>query len=174
MRTSHLLGHVLSFFRPKNKSIFGVHDPLGLRYLFQLRVSLSPSRSHKGRHNFVDTPSDICHCDQGVENTYHFLFICPTYVTQRATLVTGINEILKNNLNHLENQSQLYLYGHDSISYADNSNIRISTLKYINLRVSSLIGSVGCGWVGACVDMLPLFFYLVFYHSCAICMYVLY
>ena len=87
-------------------------------------MSLSSLRSHKGRHNFVDTP-DICHRDQGVENTYHFLFICPT-VTQRATLVTGVNEILlKNNLN------QLYLYGHDSISHADNSNILISTLKYI-------------------------------------------
>ena len=56
-----LKGHVLSFLRPKNKSIFGVHDPIGLRYLFQLRVSLSRLRSHKGRHNFVDTPSDICH-----------------------------------------------------------------------------------------------------------------
>ena len=132
LRTFHLLGHVLSFFRPKNKSIFGVHDPIGLRYLFQLRVRLSPLRSHKGRHNFVDIPSDICHCDQGVENTYHFLFICPTYVTQRATLVTGVNEILlKINLNHLENQFQLYLYGHESISYADNSNILIATLKYI-------------------------------------------
>ena len=127
-----LKGHVLSFSRPKNKSIFGVHDPIGLRYLFQLRGSLSPLRSHKGRHDFVDTPSDICHCDQGVGNTYHFLFICSTYVTQRATLVTGVNEILlKNNLNHLEHQCQLYLYGHDSISYADNSNIFISTLKYI-------------------------------------------
>ena len=32
--------HVLSLFRPKAKSIFGVHDPIGIRYLFQLRVSL--------------------------------------------------------------------------------------------------------------------------------------
>ena len=24
------------------KSIFGIHDPVGLRYLFQLRVSVSP------------------------------------------------------------------------------------------------------------------------------------
>ena len=37
-----LKDHVLSFFQPKNKSIFGVHDHIGLRYLFQLRVSLSP------------------------------------------------------------------------------------------------------------------------------------
>ena len=102
-----LKNHVISFFRPKNKSIFGVHDPIGQRYLFQLRVSLSPLRSHKIRHNFIDSPSDICHCNQGVEDTSHFLFFCPADVTQRATLATSVNEILlKNNLHNLENQSQ--------------------------------------------------------------------
>ena len=49
-----------SFLRPNANSIFGIHDPKGLRYIFQLRVSLSPLRSHKFRHNFDDTPSDIC------------------------------------------------------------------------------------------------------------------
>ena len=65
-----------------NKSIFGVHDPFGLRYLFQLRASLSPLRSHKSRHNFIDTPSDICHCKQGVEDTSYFLFFWSPYVTK--------------------------------------------------------------------------------------------
>ena len=55
----------LSLIRPKIKSIFGVHDPLGLRYL-QLRVNLSPLRSHKRQHNFSDTPSEICECNLGV------------------------------------------------------------------------------------------------------------
>ena len=45
--------HILSLIHPKIKSIFGVHDPLGLRYLFQLRMNLSPLRSHK-RHSFWD------------------------------------------------------------------------------------------------------------------------
>ena len=49
----------LSLIRPKIKSTFGIHDALGLRYLFQLRVNLSPLRSHKMRHNFCDTP-EIC------------------------------------------------------------------------------------------------------------------
>ena len=55
--------HINTFFRPMIKSIFGIHDHVGLRYLFQLRVSLSPLGSHKYRHNFTDTPSDICHCN---------------------------------------------------------------------------------------------------------------
>ena len=89
-----LKGHVLSLFRPKIKIIFGIHDPVGLRYEFQLRVSLSPLRWHKSRHNFIDTPSDICPCNQGVEDTSHFLLSYPSFATQRATLITSVNEIL--------------------------------------------------------------------------------
>ena len=37
-----LKSHLLSLIRPKIKSTFGIHDALGLRYLFQLRVNLSP------------------------------------------------------------------------------------------------------------------------------------
>ena len=33
-----LKDHILSLIRHTPKGIFGVHDPLGLRYLFQLRV----------------------------------------------------------------------------------------------------------------------------------------
>ena len=39
--------HIPSLIRPKTKSTFGVHDPLGLRYIFQLRVNLSPLRNHR-------------------------------------------------------------------------------------------------------------------------------
>ena len=31
--------HINNFFRSNTRSIFGIHDPVGLRYLFQLRVS---------------------------------------------------------------------------------------------------------------------------------------
>ena len=123
---------VLSFFRPNKRSIFGVHDPKGLRYLFQLRVGLSPLRSHKKQHNFVDTPSDNCLCKEGVEDSRHYLLFCPFYATERATLMNSINEILlMNNLPRFENQLQLLLYGHDSVSYTDNQKILVATLKFI-------------------------------------------
>ena len=64
-----LKDHVIALFRPGAKAIFGLHDPIGLRLLFQLRVSLSPLLSHKKRYNFIYTPSDICHCNQGIEDT---------------------------------------------------------------------------------------------------------
>ena len=132
--------HINTFFCPTIKSIFGIHDPVGLRYLFQLRVSLSPLRSHKFRHNFTDTPSEICRCNQGIEDTNHFLFLCPNYATPRATLAASIINILqKNNLNYLGNQSKLYLYGHPSIISSENRKILLSTIKYIKstLRFST-------------------------------------
>ena len=54
-----------------------------------------PLRSHKFHHNFIDTPSDICYRNQGIEDTRHFLLLCPFYVTQRANLLTSVNEILQ-------------------------------------------------------------------------------
>ena len=71
----------------------------------------SPLKGHKWSHNFIDTPSGICHCNQGIEDTSHFLFSCPLYATQRATFVTSVNEILHRvRLNHLENQSINCIY----------------------------------------------------------------
>ena len=124
--------HINTFFRHKTKSTFGIHDPVGLRYLFQLRVSLSPLRSHKFRYNFADTPSEICRCKQGIEDTSHFIFSCPFFAIQRATLTTSLINILqKSNLNYLGNQSYLYLYGHPSINSTENRKIILSTIKYI-------------------------------------------
>ena len=129
---SSLKNHLFSLFRPKSRSIFSIHDPRGIHYLFQLRVGLSPLREHKKRYNFADTPCDKCLCNIGVENTNHFLFQCPFYVTQRATLAASVILILlRNNLNHLGNQERLYLYGHESMSDDDNKAILLATIRYI-------------------------------------------
>ena len=67
---------MLGRYRPKPKCIYGIHDPIGLHYLFQLRTGLSPLKSHKRHHNFLDTPNDTCNCRQAAEDTNHFLFDC--------------------------------------------------------------------------------------------------
>ena len=127
-----LKSHLLSLIRPKIKSTFGMHDALGLRYLFQLRVNLSPLRSHKMRHNFCDTTSEICECNLGVEDIRQFLFECPFYAIQRVTLAVNVIYILqRKNLNHLGNQPELYLYGHPSLDLIDNRHILLSTIKYV-------------------------------------------
>ena len=125
--------HLLSFFRPKSKPIFGLHDPEGLRYLFQLRLGLSHLRSHKKDHKFTDTPSNICLCKQGAEDTYHFILLCSFYTNHRAVLVSTVSDILqKNGVARSGNELQLYLYGHPSINDSNNRKILLSTIKYIN------------------------------------------
>ena len=127
-----LKSHIMSFFRPNIKSIFGIHDPTGIRYLYQLRVSLSPLRSHKTIHNFDDTPSDLWHCRQGIEDSDHFLFKCRLHATHRSVLATSvIGILLKYNISHLGNLVHIYLYGHRSISYDDNKAVLLSTIKFI-------------------------------------------
>ena len=56
---SKLKEHLLSLFRPNIKSTFNIYDPIGLRCIFQLRLRLSPLRSHKWRHNFIETTSNM-------------------------------------------------------------------------------------------------------------------
>ena len=111
-----------------------------IQYLFQFRVNLSPLRSHKSRHNFADIP-EFCECNQGVECTRHLLFECPRYTTHRATLAVSVIDILqRNNLNHLGNQLELYLYGHPSLNLMDNRQILLSTIKHIkDTKRSSLL-----------------------------------
>ena len=115
-----LKNHLISLFRPQSCSIFGIHDPTSLRHLFQLRVGLSKLREHKKRHNFSDTPSDLCLCKSGIENTDHFLLQCTFYNSIRAKLRTNVLSILSRNKLSFDLSSNLLLYGHETLSYEDN------------------------------------------------------
>ena len=140
-------------------------------------------RSHKSRHNFIDT--------------------LLTYISQRTTLKTSVNDndnnrilvveviviviafyitlvyiyihiLLQYNLIHLENQLQFYLYGHVSINYVGNRNILISTVKCIKKtpRFSTLSIGVGFGVGGrdgvrACYLLsLSVLFFVLFVCMC--------
>ena len=113
-----------------------IHDPTVIRYLFQLRLGLSRLRSHKKRYGFEDTPTDICLCKLGIEDTRHFLLSCPFYTSKRVVMVSSISDILlKNNLNYPANlpanELDIYLYGLTDISPADNRSILLATIKFV-------------------------------------------
>ena len=75
--------HLLCFMRPMYKRVLNIHDPKGVKYLFQVRMNLCPLSSHKN-HNIADTPSNICACNQGIADNRHFLFECLKFATQQA------------------------------------------------------------------------------------------
>ena len=66
---------LIKLYRPVKKSIFNVHD--GIKWIFQLRVELSPLKSHKKSHKFAGYEEPlfaICSCSMGIaETTIHFL-----------------------------------------------------------------------------------------------------
>ena len=66
---------LLSKIRPSAKSVFSIHDPIGLSYLLQIRVGLSKLNFHKFKHNFRDIVNPICPTNDGIEDTEHIFFL---------------------------------------------------------------------------------------------------
>ena len=91
-----------------------MHNPNGIKWIFQLRVGLSPLKSHKKQHKFQDTPNDECVCRRNAETTQHFLLNCPIYNVQRLIVFQTVNPILlANDLQNLNDREmvRLLLYG---------------------------------------------------------------
>ena len=94
-------------------------------------MGLSRLRAHKKRHNFADTPSDICLCKKGIEDTHHYNLVYPFYNAHRKILTSNIDEILHDNQNVETYSVNLLLYGHDSLPSSENKKIICNVLEYI-------------------------------------------
>ena len=116
--------------------MFGIYDPKGLSYLTQLRVGLSKLNFHKFKHNFRDTINPMCPTSDGIEDTEHFLLLCPTFDAQRRDPIAGIVELIRpfRQITDLSNDSltQLLLYGDQDLSTELNKNILELTLHFIH------------------------------------------
>ena len=80
--------------RLPGKPVHGIHDRKDLSYLTQLRVGLSKLNFHKFKDNFKDTMNPMCPTNDGIEDTEHFLFLCPCFDLQRQNLLAGIYALL--------------------------------------------------------------------------------
>ena len=124
---------IYSLTRPPKKSVFGIHDPNGIKPIFRLRLGLSQLKYHKKGHNFLDTPTDLCDCRCGPEDSLHFLLGCNQYVACRQNLLLEVQTILrKYDLNTLLDNLDVYLYDHRRINDDDNNKILLATIRFIN------------------------------------------
>ena len=126
--------NILKIYRPMKKSLFNIHDPDGIKWIFQLRVGLSSLKSHKRSHNFQDTPIDTCNCKLNAESSEHFLFHCPFYTEQRRILFQTLNPILfANDLRFLDDKGLLHLllYGYEKFDFQTNQSILKATIHFI-------------------------------------------
>ena len=64
--------------------VYGIHNPVGLKYLTRLCVGLSYLRAHKYQHNVSDTTTKFCYCSNNVpETTEHYLLYSPYLLTYK-------------------------------------------------------------------------------------------
>ena len=125
----------LVIIRPPAKPVFGIHDPIGLSHLTQLRVGLSKLNLHKFQHNFRDTLNPMCPSNDGIEDTEHFLLLCPSFDLQRRDLLAGVLAILRPfGYNNLSNKvlTQYSLYGNKDLPSDLNRMILKLTLAFIH------------------------------------------
>ena len=76
----------------KQKSLFAIHDPPGVKLLSRLQLKFSHLNEHKFRHNFKDALSPICDCGSETEITDYFFLRCPFFAINRQNL---LNDVLK-------------------------------------------------------------------------------
>ena len=108
---------------------------MALRYIFQLRVCLSPLKAHKKHHGFKDTPDDICRCGNGAETTVHFLLACRFFHTERESLLALLNPLVIKVYPNIPianfELTKILLYGDEKLNPHENRIILTETIKYI-------------------------------------------
>ena len=120
------------FFNLKQKSLFAIHDPAGVKLLSRLRLKFSHLNEHKFRHNFKDALSSMCGCGSETETTDHFFLRCPFFAINRQKL---LNDLLKIDLSlrNLKNELLLciILYGSDKYNDTLKKEILLHTISFI-------------------------------------------
>ena len=81
----------------------------------------------------------MCPTSDGIEDTEHFLLLCPSFAVQRQDFLAGIVGLLRPflQITELSNDvlGQLLLYGDQDLSYDLNRKILELTLRYIHETV---------------------------------------
>ena len=123
---------IFNFLRPRENSVFAVHDTNGLKLLTRLRLKFSHLNEHKFQHSFNGTINPTCWCCKESETTLHHLLRGDFYYISRLELLNDIcvlNHSLKNILE--ENLLKVLLYGAEEFSFKINSEILNCTIKFI-------------------------------------------
>ena len=82
---------LLNFIRPCAKSIFDIHDSLGIKLLTRLRLGLSHLHEHKFRHWFQDTLNRLCECSNDIKSKMHSFLHYTNFLIPRQTLFQKIS-----------------------------------------------------------------------------------
>ena len=84
---------ILKFIMKPANSLFNSHNLKGIQFIIRLRLGLSHLRGHKFKHDFQDSLNSFYNWGLDIQSTANHLLHCPTYVTERHTLLSDIENI---------------------------------------------------------------------------------
>ena len=122
---------ILTFIRWSANSFFSSHNAKGIKFITKLRHGLSYLREYKFRHSFQDSLEPLGSCGLDIESTSHFLLHCPTYINERRTLLSTIENI-DNNLLDLYEAVLIKILLVGSNSFDTNTNVLNATIDHIS------------------------------------------
>ena len=133
----HIKSIFKEFFNLKQKSLFAIHDPVGVKLLSRLQLKFSHLSEHKFRHSFKDASSSMCDCGSETEATDHFFLRCPFFAENRQKLLNSLFKIdvfLKNLNDGTLSQTFFYLIltSIKTLSIRRYSFIQLTSLKLPN------------------------------------------
>ena len=131
-----------NFLSLNQRSLFSIHDPVGVKLLTRLRLQFSHLNEHEFRHNFKDCVNPMCDCGAEIETTSHFFLHCHFFANERQKLLDDVYRIEASikNLNE-ESLIDVLLYGSDRFNDSKNKQILLQTICYIqaNKRFERLL-----------------------------------
>ena len=108
------------------------HNHKGVKFITRLRLGLSHLWQRKFKHSFQDCLNPFCSCGLDIESTGHYLLHCPTYITERRTLLSTIENTDNNLLNLCEPVLiKTLLFGSNSSDKNANTNVLSATIEYV-------------------------------------------
>ena len=114
--------------QPTAMPMYGIHNPVGLKFLPSLRLGLSHLNEYKFKHNFKDCVNPSCSYNLEIESPSHFFLHCHYFTNTCLTLLDDLKSIDVNipsfpDMKYLKNLKGL------KVHFYIESNIRRSCSK---------------------------------------------
>ena len=121
-----------NFFSLNQRSLFLIHDTVGVKLLVKLRLQFSHLNEHKFCHNFKDCVSRMCDCGAETETTSHFFLRCKFFANERQKLRGDVYRIV-DSIKNLKEESliDVLLYSSDRLNDSKSQQKLLHTICYI-------------------------------------------
>ena len=123
----HLKSMFKEFFNLKQRPLFAIHDPVGVKLLSKLLLKFSHLNEHEFRHNFKYASSPMCDCGSETETTDHFFLRCPLFAEKRQKRLNNLFKIDVSLKKLSDEIIDILLFGSDTV----NKKILVHTINFI-------------------------------------------